>query len=201
MTLTADRVQPIDFAAARRAMVDSQLRTSGVTDPAVVAAMLALPREDFVPAEARSHAYIDRAISLGDGHSLPAPLFHGKLLSEAALGPDDKVLLVSCGSDYLPALVRPLVARLDVIAPGDAATKRGKAGYTVLLIDGAIEALPDALAAALAEGGRIVTGLAERGVTRLVSGRKLGGAVSLLPLIEIGIPVLSQFAAPKRWSF
>ena len=199
MTLVADRVT--DFAAARRAMIDSQLRTSGVTDAVVIAAMGATPREDFVPTAARGHAYIDRAIPLGDGKALPAPLFHGRVLSEAALQRDDTVLLVSCGSDYLPTLVRPLVSQLDVITPGEATAKRRKGGYTLLLIDGAIEALPDNLAAALADGGRVVTGLVERCVTRLATGRKLGGAVSLLPLAEMGIPVLSEFAAPRRWSF
>jgi protein-L-isoaspartate(D-aspartate) O-methyltransferase len=210
MTLTADRPDSLDqksgtFAAARRAMIDSQLRTSGVTDAVVVAAMGSLPREDFVPAAARGHAYIDRAIPLGEGKALPAPLFHGKLLSEAALKADDTVLLVSCGSDYLPALVRPLVAKLDVATAAEAATKRrtgSKGGsYSLLLVDGAIEVLPDGLAAALAEGGRIVTGLAERGVTRLAAGCKLNGAVSLLSLAEMGIPVLGEFAAPRRWSF
>jgi protein-L-isoaspartate(D-aspartate) O-methyltransferase len=199
MTLVADRAT--DFAAARRAMIDSQLRTSGVTDAVVIAAMGAAPREDFVPAAARGHAYIDRAIPLGEGRALPAPLFHGKVLSEAALQRDDTVLLVSCGSDYLPALVRPLVGNVEVLAPGEATAKRRKGGYTLLLIAGAIETLPDNLAAALADGGRVVTGLVERGVTRLATGRKLGGAVSLLPLAEMGIPVLSEFAAPRRWSF
>ena len=201
MTLTADRPATSDFAAARRAMIDSQLRTSGVTDPAVVAAMGRTPREDFVPAAARGHAYIDRAIPLGEGKALPAPLFHGKLLSEAALTSEDSVLLVGCGSDYLPALVRPLVSKLDVVAAAEAASKRSKGSYSVLLIEGAIEELPHGLVAALSEGGRVVTGLVQRGVTRLAAGRKIGGAVSLLPLAEIGIPVLGAFAAPRRWSF
>jgi protein-L-isoaspartate(D-aspartate) O-methyltransferase len=112
------------------------------------------------------------------------------------------VLLVSCGSGYLAALVQPLVGSLAVVDAADAAAmKKKKGGYTLLLIDGAIEDLPDALAGQLAEGGRIVTGMVERGVTRLAVGRKLGGAVSLQPLAEIGIPVLGEFAAPKRWSF
>jgi protein-L-isoaspartate(D-aspartate) O-methyltransferase len=201
MTLTVDRPDSSTFAAARRAMIDSQLRTSGVTDAAVIGAMGSLPREDYVPAAARGHAYIDRAIPLGEGKALPAPLFHGRLLSEAALRAEDTVLLVGCGSDYLSALVRPLVARLDVISAAEAAAKRGKGSYSLVLIDGAIEVLPVGLAAALAEGGRIVTGLLERGVTRLAAGRKVGGTVSLLPLAEMGIPVLGEFAAPKRWSF
>ena len=200
--MTAERPAPHDFTAARRAMIDSQLRVSGVTEDFVLAAMNRVAREDFVPAAARGHAYIDRAIPLGNGRALPAPLFHGRLLAEAVPAADDSVLLVSCGSGYLAALVAPLAGALAVVDAADAAAmKNKKGGYTLLLIDGAIEVLPDALAGQLAEAGRIVTGLVARGVTRLAVGRKLGGAVSLQPLAEMGIPVLGEFAAPKRWSF
>ena len=71
----------------------------------------------------------------------------------------------------------------------------------LVVIDGAIEELPAPLAAQLADGGRLVTGLVVRGVTRLATGRKAAGDVALLPLAEIGIPILPEFAAPKRWSF
>lgn len=205
MTMTVAPVAA-DFSTARRAMIDSQLRVSGVIDEAVLTAMNRVPREDFVPAAARGHAYIDRAIPLGDGRALPAPLFHGWLLVEAAPTAADKALVVSCGSGYLAALLGPLVGSLEVVdaaqvAAGGVAAAKNKGGYTLLLIDGAIEDLPDALAGQLAEAGRIVTGLVARGVTRLAVGRKLGGAVSLQPLAEMGIPVLGEFAAPKRWSF
>ena len=200
--MTAERAASQDFTIARRAMIDSQLRVSGVTEEFVLTAMNRALREDFVPAAARGHAYIDRAIPLGNGRALPAPLFHGRLLAEAAPASDDSVLLVSCGSGYLAALVQPLVGSLAVVDAADAAAmKQKKGGYTLLLIDGAIEELPEALAGQLAEGGRIVTGLVARGVTRLAAGRKLGGAVALQPLAEMGIPVLSEFTAPKRWSF
>lgn len=200
--MTAERAASQDFTIARRAMIDSQLRVSGVTEDFVLTAMNRAPREDFVPAAARGHAYIDRAIPLGNGRALPAPLFHGRLLAEAAPTKDDSVLLVSCGSGYLAALVAPLAGSLAVVDAADAAAmKQKKGGYTLLLIDGAIEELPEALAGQLAEGGRIVTGLVARGVTRLAAGRKLGGAVALQPLAEMGIPVLGEFAAPKRWSF
>jgi protein-L-isoaspartate(D-aspartate) O-methyltransferase len=196
MTLT------IDNTAARRAMIDSQLRVSGVNDERVLAAMNGVAREDFVPANARGHAYIDRAIPLGEGRALPAPLVQGKMLSEAGLRSDDKVLVVSAGSGYLAALAGRLVGTVESIDAAKATTmKRGIGSFTVLLIDGAIEHLPAGLTAELAEGGRIVTGLVEHGVTRLAAGRKLGGAVSLVPLAEIGIPVLAEFAAPKGWSF
>ena len=199
--MTAERPALSEFTIARRAMIDSQLRVSGVNEDFVVAAMNRVAREDFVPDAARGHAYIDRAIPLDNGRALAAPLFHGRLLSEAAPTTSDNALLVSCGSGYLAALIEPLVGTLDVIDAADAGLKRKKGGYTLLLIDGAVEALPDALISQLAENGRIVTGLIARGVTRLASGRKLGGQVSLSSLAELGIPVLREFAAPRRWSF
>ncbi|WP_374285217.1 protein-L-isoaspartate O-methyltransferase [Novosphingobium sp.] len=200
MTVAAEA--KIDFSAARRAMIDSQLRVSGVNAEWVLAAMDRVPREDHVPAAARAHAYIDRAIPLDDGHALPAPLVHGQLLSEADPKAADKALLVSCGSTYLEALLRPQVGTLDVVSAAAAAAQtKGMGQHSLIVIDGAIEQLPAGLAAELAEGGRIVTGLVDRGVTRLASGRKIGGEVALLPLTDIGIPVLPEFAAPKGWSF
>lgn len=192
----------IDSSAARRAMIDSQLRVSGVNHEAVLAAMSAVAREDFVPANARGHAYIDRAIPLDSTHALPAPLVHGKLMAEAAPQPGERVLVVSCGSNYLPALVEAMGASVEVASAAEAAAgKPGSVGFTLLLIDGAVEQLPTSLVAALADGGRVVTGLVQRGVTSLASGTKAGGAVQLAPLADIGIPVLAEFAAPKSWSF
>lgn len=199
MTIAAERT---DFAQARKAMVDSQLRVSGVNEDWILTAMGREPREDHVPATARDHAYIDRAIPLGQGRALPAPLVHGKMLLEAAPAASDRVLLVGCGSGYLAALLGPRVASLDTIdAAQAAALPEGTGQYTLLLIDGAIEHLPPGLAAQLAEGGRAVTGLIERGVTRLAFGRKVAGQVSLLAVADLGIPVLAEFAAPKSWSF
>lgn len=193
--------QPSTASLARRAMIDSQLRTSGVSEDFVLAAMGRVAREEFVPVAARDAAYIDRAIPLGDGRFLAAPLVHGRMLAEAAPTAADNALLVSGGSGYLAELLRPLVGSLEVVEAGAVAARRKKGSFSLLIVDGAIEQLPDALAAQLAEGGRMVTGLVERGVTRLAAGRKLAGTVTLLPLAEIGIPILREFAAPKRWSF
>lgn len=205
MTLTEDRSAPAaanaaTVSAARKAMISSQLRTSGVNEPWVLEAMAGVARENYVPAAMRDAAYIDRAIPLGDGHFLAAPLFHGRLLAEAEPTATDKVLLVGDGEGYLAALLRPLAGSLDSVAYADAA-KAGEGIYSLIVIDGAIDVLPDTLAARLAEGGRVVTGLVVRGVARLAVGSKAAGVVSLLPLAEMGIPVLSEFAAPKRWSF
>ncbi len=198
MTLTTTRP---DYAAARKAMIDSQLRTSGVNDAFVLERMKSVPREDFVPESAKATAYMDRAIRLEGGGFLPAPLFHGALLAEAHPTAGDRVLVVDAGSGYLPALVGPLAAAVDVIAP-DQAAKGDKSGdYTLVLVDGAIEHVPVGLTELVAEGGRIVTGVVERGVTRLATGRKSGKALALIPLAEMGIPRLGAFDKPQSWSF
>jgi protein-L-isoaspartate(D-aspartate) O-methyltransferase len=201
MTLTEERPDAGGSAEARRAMIDSQLRTSGVNEPFVLSAMARVAREDFVPEGLRTSAYIDRAIPLGDGRFLASPVVHGMMLAEAAPKPSDKALLVGDGKGYLAALLAPLVGSLDSVAPGDVAAKRGNGEYSLIVIDGAAEELPASIEKLLAEDGRLVTGLNERGVTRLAVGRKAAGAIPLLPLAEIGIPVLPEFAAPKRWSF
>lgn len=122
------------------------------------------------------------------------------MLSAAVPTSQDKVLLVGDGEGYLAALLRPLSGSVDSVSYADAANA-GAGDYSLIIIDGAIEVLPEALVARLAEGGRIVTGLLLRRVTRLAMGTKTAGTVSLLPVSEFGIPVLPEFAAPKRWDF
>ena len=201
MTSVEERPAVTGFAAARKAMVESQLRVSGVNTDFVRERMGAVPREQFVPEDVRAAAYMDRAVPLGNGRFLAAPLVQGRMLEEAAPTAQDKVLLVDGGSGYLAELVRPLVGSLKVVAAADAAGAAKKGDYTLLIVDGAIEQLPDTLAKSLADGGRVVTGLVVRGLTRLATGRKVAGEVALVPLAEIGIPVLPEFDAPKGWSF
>lgn len=200
MTLTEERPSA-DSEQARRAMIDSQLRTSGVNEPWVLAAFARVAREDFVPQAARGAAYIDRAIALESGGWLAPPLVHARMLAEAAPQSGDTVLLVGDGQGYLAALLRPLAGSLKAVDAAQAASGSVKGSYSLIVIDGAVEQVPDSLSARLADDGRLVTGLVERGVTRLAAGRKAAGAIALLPLAEIGIPVLAEFAAPRRWSF
>ncbi|MEO0062220.1 MAG: Protein-L-isoaspartate O-methyltransferase, partial [Pseudomonadota bacterium] len=170
------------YETARKAMIDSQLRTSGINDETVLRRMAAVPRENHVPDAARGHAYMDRAIALGDGRFLAAPAVQGAMLQEAAPTEHDRVLLVDGGSLYLAELLRPLVASLDVISAADAAAKSRKGDYTLVVVDGAAEQLPAALLQRLAEGGRVVTGIVDKGITRLATGRKVAGHVALVPL-------------------
>jgi protein-L-isoaspartate(D-aspartate) O-methyltransferase len=199
MTLTETKT---DFATARRTMIDCQLRTSGVNDEFVLARMLAVPREDHVPADMRNTAYIDRAITLENGRRIAAPLFYGMVLAEAQPTIEDSVLVIDAGSGYLPALIQPLVGTVDVISPEDAIAKSGKRKtYSLVLVDGAIETVPATLAKRMDAGGRMVTGLASKNVTRLAVGRKSSNDVALLPLAELGIPRLAEFDKEESWSF
>ena len=201
-TITASDAGTSTMGKARKAMIDSQLRTSGVNEEFVLARMLAVPREDFLPQDKGALAYIDRSIALGDGAHLASPLFYGKLLLEAAPRPADRALVVEGGTGYLAALLCPLVAELTTVPAAEAARGALPEGtFSLILVDGAIEQLPDAIADALEEGGTIVSGLLLRKVTRLASGRKIAGAVALAPVEDLGIPVLNAFDRPRSWTF
>ncbi|MGC4249981.1 MAG: protein-L-isoaspartate O-methyltransferase [Sphingobium sp.] len=206
-----------NFSSMRTAMVESQLRTSDVDDPRVIAVMARVPREDFLPAERRAMAYIDRAVPLSGGRALNPPLATGRLLKEAQVEAGDKVLLVGAATGYSAALLVELGALVtaveeeggpEIAVPGVTVVRRpliagaaDGAPYDVLFIDGAVQDVPAALVAQIAEGGRVVTGLVERGVTRLCSGRVVAGALGLVRLADIEMVVLPGFAAPERFTF
>jgi len=183
-------------------MIDSQLRTSGVNSPFVIARMSSVAREDFVPAEAQGYAYIDRAIALGEGKWLAAPLVHGLMLQKAGPAGDEAALLVDGGSGYLAELLRPLVGSLEVLSPEQALEKsRARKKADLLLVDGVAEQLPEALLARLNDDARIITGTVEGSVTGLSHGRYSGKQAALVRFAEIGVPRLPAFDAPKGWSF
>lgn len=116
----------LDFADARRNMVNGQLRTFDVTDYAVLDAMEAVPREEFVPAAAKTVAYLDRALHLSEPkegqepREMLAPMMLGRLLQAARVTPDDRALDVGCGLGYTTAVLTRLcasVVALESIAP------------------------------------------------------------------------------------
>lgn len=201
MTVVEERVKVADAGseAARRAMIDSQLRVSGINDPAILAAFLAVPREDFVPEARRAVAYADRAVALGDGAVLSPALTYGQMLTAAEPASGDSVLVVGNPGGYLAALAEKLADKVTLVAAtGDWATA---GAHTLVLVDGAIEDMPAALAELVAADGRLVTGVVERGVTRLALGRKVAGALALTVLAEADFAPLAAFAAARKWSF
>ena len=213
-----------DFAVMRHAMVASQLRTNAVSDQRVVAAMARVPREAFVPDDVRSIAYRDAPIPLGGGRYANLPMATGRLLTEAYLTATDRVLLIGAATGYTAAVLAEIVGTV-VAVDSDAAllgTARDAldatptvelvegpmaqghaagAPYDVLVIDGAVEVIPDTLVAQIRSGGRIVAGIADRGVTRLASGRKTDGGFALAAFVDVECVTLPDFETPKPFKF
>lgn len=220
MTITASP----DFDVMRHAMVASQLRTNAVSDARVVAAMATVPREAFVPEAARSMAYRDTGVALGGGRTLNPPIATGRLLSEASIRASDRVLVVGAATGYAAAVVSALADSVvaveedaalvstarDALADyptvtvveGPLTVGAADAGpYDVLLIDGAVGAVPDTLIAQLKPGGRIATGLIDRGVTRLAVGTRSEGGFGLQDFVDVECAILPGFERPAAFTF
>jgi protein-L-isoaspartate(D-aspartate) O-methyltransferase len=208
-----------DFAAAREAMVESQLRPQGVTDRGVLDAMRTVQRENFLPPATRPLAYVDRAVLMADGRFLPAPTVLGSLLTQMMPEPGQRALVVGAGTGYSATILSAIglqvtalesspelaaMARangIDVVeGPLEAGFAKG-APFDQILIDGAVELIPDAIVAQLADGGRLGTALMDGGVCRLVIGRKAGGAFGYLSVSDAGAPALPGFARPRTFTF
>ncbi|WP_354291443.1 protein-L-isoaspartate O-methyltransferase [Sphingomonas sp. PvP055] len=213
-----------DMTAMRHAMVASQLRTNAVSDPRVVAAMDLVPREAFLPEAVARLAYRDTAVPLTHGRAQNVPIATGRLLTQAELRATDRVLLIGAAGGYTAAVLSELVASVVAVENDpalltiaraalsaypnvsvvDAPLSEGHAAegpYDVLFIDGAVEAVPQALVDQLAVGGRIVGGLADRGVTRLAAGRRTAGGFALLDFADIDCVPLPGFSSPRTFTF
>lgn len=198
-------MESVSFEEMRRAMVESQLRTNGVTQTWVLAAMGSVPREDYVRESLHNVCYTDRAIPLVDGTVLNPPLATALLLQAADIVPTDKVLLIS-GQDaaergYVAALLRTYVADLTSTGVNNWADAALAAPYDVIYIDGAAQMVPDALLALADEGGRLVTGIADGPVTRLAKGYIHQGQVALKAFIDSEIAPLAAFARKPEFTF
>ena len=190
-----------DFTAARRHMIESQLRTSGINDGYVLERMAAVPREDFVPANARAAAYVDRTLALGGGAFLAPPLAYGQILSQARPRQDERALIVGPATGYLAALLGPLVSELREATPDAVLSGDVDGVFDVVLVDGAVEEVPASIIATLAPDGRLLTGLLRKGVTKLALGRHSGADISLITLNETQLPRLPAFDKPQGWTF
>lgn len=210
----------MDFAAARRAMVDSQLRPQAVTDPRVVAAMASVPREEFVPADAREIAYIDRVVPIAPGRGLSPPASVGRMLVELEPRPGERALVVGAGSGYSAAVLAEIGC--DVVAVESDASLAGPLGtltgvtkvegpleegaagfgpFDLILVDGQIEDLPHTLVEQLKVGGRLAACLVEGGVARLMAGTRTAHGFGLKSFADSSMAPLPGFEKPRVFTF
>jgi protein-L-isoaspartate(D-aspartate) O-methyltransferase len=217
-----------DFAAARRMMVDGQVRTADVTDPRLLAAMLELPRERFFPDDKASLAYLDLDASVSAPgqpvRRLLKPMVLAKLIQAAAITGTDHVLDVGCGSGYSTALLTHLAASVvgleedpslarraaDALAGLPAAKivtgalARGCAGegpFDVILLQGSAELVPVPLFDQLKNGGRLVCVLGRGPTGKAMLYRRIEGELSGRPVFDAAAAPLPGFAKPQEFVF
>lgn len=210
-----------NFEQMRRAMVVSQLRTTGVSDARVVAAMGEVARERFVPADKAPIAYADLALPIGNGRALNPPMVTGRLLTEAQVVPGDRALVVGAAMGYTAAVLEKLGAIVVAVEEDDELYAAGKkalpaatwvkgplaggskkgAPYSLILLDGSVEEIPQSLVDQLADGGRLVGAVIENGVSRLVFGVRAGNGFGTKAFADADTGVLPGFARPAAFSF
>ena len=211
-----------DWATARHKMVESQLRPVGVSDLRLLARFARVERERYVPAEVGALAYADAPVPLGGGRAMNPPMATALLIQAGEPRLADRAMLIGAGTGYAAAILAPLVGTLVTLDDGSIASPPGAtddgtvaeritgplteghaagAPYDLIVIDGAVDAVPDAIVAQMAPGGRLVTGLFENGVGRLCAGRRAGDTLSLRALMEATVVRLPSFASPRAFVF
>lgn len=200
-------------------MIENQLRPVGVTDRAVLEAMGKVPREQFVPEEVRPIAYADRSLPLGGERFMPAPAVLGQLLTQIAPRQSERALVVGAATGYSAAVLAAMGCQVTALecsaelaararqlglrvaeGPLEAGYKAG-APYDIVLFDGAVEHLPDAIVRQLADGGRLGGALIDRGVVRLIAGQKVSGAFGYFSIGDAGVAPLPGFTRPRTFQF
>jgi protein-L-isoaspartate(D-aspartate) O-methyltransferase len=212
-----------NFEHMRRAMVSNSLRTTGVNDPRVLAAIGAVPRERFVPEDRAAIAYADTIVPLGGGRELNSPLAFARMLTEVSPQEGERALLIGAGTGYPAAVLERLVGSLialeedpelaakarDLLADTQVQLVEGPltdghaagAPYDLIVIDGAVEFVPDAIVEQLVDGGRLATAILDRGVTRIAIGRRAGDAFGIAPMTDSASIILPGFSKPRVFSF
>jgi protein-L-isoaspartate(D-aspartate) O-methyltransferase len=215
-----------DTAAARRNMVDGQVRTADVTNLDLIAAMLAVPRERFVPPSLAEQAYCDGEISIGNGRALLKPMVFAKLAQAAQISDQDRVLDVGCGTGYSSAVFARLAGSV-VALDDDAALARqaqstlatidgghvmvgigplpegwpDAAPYDLIFLNGAIEVVPPALGRQLKPEGRLACIFGRAPAAKAMLFRRVEGQFVGRPIFDAAAPLLPGFIEPPRFVF
>jgi protein-L-isoaspartate(D-aspartate) O-methyltransferase len=219
----------VDFAQARRIMVDGQLRTFDVNDIPLLDAMDTVPRELFVLPGREELAYIDQDVLVGDGAErryMLSPMILGRLIQALGIVAGDRILDVACGRGYASAVFNELGAQVTALESDDDLTgaakqslsavgagsvtvitgplEQGHAGnapYDAILINGAVEVRPEALLQQLAEGGRLGCVKGRGRAARATLYVRTGDAIGERALFEAAAPLLAPFVQVPGFTF
>lgn len=214
----------MDYADARRRMVDGQIRPNKVNDPRLLAVLGELPRERFLPPGLRARAYLDDDVPLPGGRALIEPMVLARLVQLLAARRGGRALVVCSGTGYGAAVLASMGA--DVTAVEDDAELAALAkeafaelfppasirttadlpaageAFDAVLVEGEVPAVPDRVAELVAEGGRLATvvgGGRRNGVA--VLGQRVGGAFTVTPMFDCAVAALPAFSPPPRFVF
>jgi protein-L-isoaspartate(D-aspartate) O-methyltransferase len=219
-----------DFSTARQKMVDGQVRPSDVTDLRIIDAMLAVPREAFVPDSARALAYLDLDLDISKAGAakrfLIKPVVIAKMLQAAEIEESDSVLVVGCASGYIAAVAAKLAGRVTVTESDAALAAKARdvlaklgfanvtvrtaaaaegvetnAPYDVIVLAGATEIIPDRLYRQLGDGGRLVGVFAMTRPQRAMIVTHSHGDFGDRPLFDAAVPVLPGLERPPAFVF
>jgi len=206
--------------------VDGQIRTADVTNPSLIAAMQAVPREKFVAPDMADQAYRDGDVSIGYGRALVRPIVLGKLLQAANPRAGDQVLVVGCGTGYSAAVLAHMDAAVvaleenpDLAGRAESALAGVGAGqvtvvtgalvagwpqaapYDIVLLDGAIEVAPEALGRQLKPVGHLAAVFGQGPGAKAMIYRLIEGQLVGRPIFDAAAPLLPGFAAPPAFVF
>ncbi|AIQ93781.1 MULTISPECIES: protein-L-isoaspartate O-methyltransferase [Methylobacterium] len=216
----------IDYAQARRMMVDCQLRTFDVNDNTVLDAFDTVPREDFVPKGREPFAYIDQTLSLGEAggetRCMPAPMVVARMIQALRIRPGVAALDVATGTGYAAAVMAQLGAQVTALesVPDLAEAARTRLGasaqviegpiaagapkqgpFDVILINGRVEVRPQALLNQLKDDGRLVCVFGPHRNAKVTLFVRAGDAFGARPLFDASLPGLEAFAAEAGFAF
>ena len=214
-----------DYASRRMTMVDTQVRPSDVTKFPIIDAMLHIPREVYIPLESREAAYVGSNIDLGAGRVVLDPRALAKLLDALDIGPDELVLDLGSALGYSAAVLARIAGTVvaveenkdladeaqrilsqegvdnAVVVEGKLAEGAAKHGlYDVIVVEGGIEVLPEAVAAQLKDGGRIGAIFMEGALGTVRIGLKVDGRIDWRDAFHATAPVLPGFEKKKSFA-
>lgn len=218
----------VDWTQVRKAMVDGQIRTNDVTNHHLLEALLLVPREQFVPQDIQPVAYLDRSLSVGGTppRFLLEPMNFAKLVQVADITAADRVLDIGCATGYSTAVLARLAAEvvavevdaalaatatanLAALGVGNAKVVSGAltAGaaadgpYNVILLEGAVDEVPAALTAQLADGGRLICVLGRGRSAQAMIYTRSGDDVSGRAVFTAAVPMLPGFEVERGFVF